>query len=120
MKVHDNAANIHERVAKLTESTGAEAFAVRPAGRKRGPNFGSQFVQLMRKPEIAIAWDTPTGATSAGSLRFVLERQFGYPTTPIRTTNLATADLSRFNVLILPDSAGGGYGTCSTRGESII
>jgi hypothetical protein len=110
VKVRDNAANIHERVAKLAESSGAEAFAVASGWTEEGPNFGSQFVQLMRKPEIAIAWDTPTGATSAGALRFVLERQYGYPTTPIRTTNLGTADLSKFNVLILPDSAGAGYG----------
>jgi hypothetical protein len=111
VKVHDNAANIHERVAKLAETTGAEAFAVGSGWTEEGPNFGSQFVQLIRKPEIAIAWDLPTGATSAGALRFVLERQYGYPTTPIRTANLGTADLSKFNVLILPDSTGGGgYG----------
>ena len=110
VKVHDNAATIHDRVAKLAETTGADVYAVASGWTEEGPNFGSQFVQLMRKPEIAIAWDTPTAAGSAGAVRFVLERQFGYPTTPIRTTNLATADLSRFNVLILPDSAAGGYG----------
>ena len=39
------------------------------------------------------------------------QRPVRLTTTPIRTANLAAADLSRFNVLILPDSggAGGGY-----------
>jgi hypothetical protein len=72
-----------------------------------GPNFGSSFVQRMRKPEIAIAWDIPTASASAGAARFVLERQYGYPTTPIRVASLASADLSRFDVLVLPDSGGG-------------
>ena len=116
VKVHDNAANIHDRVNRLAEQSGAEVLAVASGWTEEGPNFGSNSVQLMRKPEIAIAWDAPTGAGSAGSARFVLERQFGYPTTPIRTTNLNTADLSKFNVLILPDSGGlgGGYGNSIT------
>jgi hypothetical protein len=50
-------------------------------------------------------WDAPTSATSAGAARFALEREIGYPVTPIRGSQLATADLSRFNVLILPDEA---------------
>lgn len=116
VKVHDNAANIHDRVNSLAEQSGAEVLAVASGWTDEGPNFGSNSVQLMRKPEIAIAWDAPTGAGSAGSTRFVLERQFGYPTTPIRTANLNTADLSKFNVLILPDSGGlgGGYGNSIT------
>lgn len=116
VKVHDNPANIHDRVNKLAEQSGAEILAVASGWTDEGPNFGSNSVQLMRKPEIAIAWDAPTGAGSAGSTRFVLERQFGYPTTPIRTANLNTADLSKFNVLILPDSGGlgGSYGNSIT------
>ena len=58
-------------------------------------------------PAIAIAWDTPAESGSAGATRFVLERQYGYPVTPIRTAQLASADLSKFQVLILP--SGGNY-----------
>jgi hypothetical protein len=36
----------------------------------------------------------------------VLERQFGYPVTPVRTPRLATADLARFQVVILPQPSG--------------
>src|SRR5205823_5634438 len=84
VKVNDNAATIHDRVAKLAEASGADVYATNSGWTDEGPNFGSNFVQLMRKPEIVIAWDAPTAAGSAGSTRFVLERQFGYPTTPIR------------------------------------
>jgi hypothetical protein len=59
----------------------------------------------VRPPRVALAWDTPTRAYSAGATRFVLERQFGYPVTPIRSRQLATADLSLFDVLILPDGS---------------
>jgi hypothetical protein len=81
-----------------------------------GVNFGSRWVVQMKKPAIALAWDTPTQSSAAGATRFVLERQFGYPVTPIRTAQLAGADLSKFQVLILP--SGGNY--ASVLGESGI
>jgi len=39
---------------------------------------------------------------SAGNTRYVIEQQFGYPVTVIRTPSLRRADLSRYDVLILP------------------
>jgi hypothetical protein len=40
----------------------------------------------------------------------VIERQLDYPVTAIRTKRIATADLSNFEVLILPETYGEGYG----------
>jgi hypothetical protein len=57
---------------------------------------------------VALAWDEPTSATAAGSTRWVLEHRLGLPVTAVRTVRLASADLSRFDVVILP--AGDGYG----------
>ena len=53
--------------------------------------------------------DSPTSAYSAGQARFVIERQFDYPVTAIRTARIAKADLSQYEVLILPES-NRGYG----------
>jgi hypothetical protein len=61
----------------------------------------------VRRPRIALAWDTPVSPSSAGWTRYVLERQFGYPVTIMRTRQLASTGLARFDVLILP--SGGGY-----------
>src|SRR3984893_4457150 len=49
----------------------------------------------------------PAVSSAAGATRFVIERQYGYPVTPLRSTQLASADLSKFNVLIQPP--GGDY-----------
>jgi hypothetical protein len=49
-----------------------------------------------------MAWDDATSQYSAGNTRFVIEQQFGYPVTVIRTPMLKRADLSRYDVLILP------------------
>jgi hypothetical protein len=106
-KVKDNPANLRETLERIAAASGAEVFATDTGWVEDGINFGSRYVFHVRKPQIALAWDTPASAGSAGQTRFVLERQFGYPVTPIRTRQLATSDLSRFQVIILPD--GGGY-----------
>ena len=101
-KVKDNPADLHDRLARLAQSAGADVFATNTAWVEEGVNFGSRYVVWLRKPAIAMAWDTPTSSSAAGATRFVLERQYGYPVTLIRTAQLASADLGKFNVLILP------------------
>ncbi|TDJ31608.1 MAG: hypothetical protein E2O59_00485 [Gammaproteobacteria bacterium] len=59
---------------------------------------------------VAIAWDLPTRPYSAGNTRFVIERQYDFPVTTIRTRRIATADLSEYEVLILPETWDTGYG----------
>jgi hypothetical protein len=50
--------------------------------------------------------------------RMLTQRQYNYPVTPVRTELLATADLSRFSVIILPEAGpGAGYsGVFGTNG----
>jgi hypothetical protein len=107
LKVKENAPAIHDAVLKIAKSSGAEVVAANSGWVDDGPNFGSRRVVYMRKPAIALAWDRPVSAASAGQLRFVLERQFGFPVTVVRTQQLASADLSKFQVLLLPE---GGFG----------
>lgn len=120
VKINDNDAAVHERVARLARSSGADVVAANSGWTDEGPNFGSNFVQLMPRPEVAILWDVPTASASAGAARFVLERQYGYPTTPIRTASLARADLSRFDVLVIPDEGSGDGGYVSALGNNGI
>ncbi|MEO8660302.1 MAG: M14 family metallopeptidase [Bryobacteraceae bacterium] len=109
IKVKDNALSVHESVRRNAESSGATVFATSSSWMDDGPNFGSQWVRYIRKPVIALAWDRPSAAGSAGQARFVIERQFGYPVTVVRTQQLATADLSKFSIILLPDAIGEGY-----------
>lgn len=112
--VKQNGAGVHDQVARFAASSGAEVVATNSSWVEDGIDFGSNYVSVVRKPRIALLWDSPTSSLAAGAARFVLERQYGYPVTVLRASSLAMADLSKFHVLILP-SAGGfggaGYGT---------
>ena len=108
--VADNPGDLYGTMSELARETGAEVVAVNDSWVTDGPSFGSGNVVRFNAPRVAIAWDEPTAAYSAGNTRFVIERQFDYPVTPIRTDRLASADLDRYQVLLLPLTAGGSYG----------
>jgi hypothetical protein len=95
------------KLQRLAADTGANVTGIDDSWITEGPSFGSDKVVPHHAPRIALAWDAPTRAPSAGNLRFVIERQFGYPVTPVRTSDLTGSDLSQFDVLILPE--GGNY-----------
>jgi hypothetical protein len=107
--VADNPADLADSMTELAGSTGASVVAVNDSWVTDGPNFGSNNVVRFAPPKVAIAWDAPTRAYVAGNTRFVIEQQFGYPVTAIRTSRLAGSDLSRYHVLILPEQSGGDY-----------
>jgi len=106
-KVNGNPPDLRERLARLAASAGADLYATDTGWVEEGVNFGSGHVLRVRKPRVALAWNDPVYSMSAGAARFVIERQYGYPVTLIRVAQLAAADLSRFQVLILP--GGGNY-----------
>ncbi|TCO75845.1 M14 metallopeptidase family protein [Chromatocurvus halotolerans] len=109
LPVRDDAESLHAQVASLAEQTGAQVIGLDTSWVTEGPSFGSRKVVRMLPPRVAIAWDVPTRAYAAGNTRFVIERQFDYPVTAIRTADLASADLSRYQVLVLPETGSAGY-----------
>jgi hypothetical protein len=107
VKVKDNAADVAEKVERLAKSSGAEVYATDTGWVDEGVNFGSNRVFSVPRASVALAWDRPTNSGSAGATRFILERQYGYPVSVVRTDQLARGDLNQFQVIILPDTGGG-------------
>ncbi|MDO6445122.1 M14 family zinc carboxypeptidase [Colwellia sp. 1_MG-2023] len=97
-----NDENLASEIAKIATQTGAIVTGVNTSWVTEGPSFGSDNSVKMVAPKIAMAWDEPVSSLSAGNSRFVIERQFNYPVTAIRTPMLKRADLSHYHVLILP------------------
>jgi hypothetical protein len=102
--VNENPAAVHEVVARIAGA--AEVVPVESGWVEKGINFGSRYVSLFKKPRIALAWDRPVAGNSAGATRFVLERQFQYPVSVLRTASMGNADLNQLDVIILPGAAG--------------
>ena len=94
--------DLASKIEEIAKQTGAKVTGVNTSWVTEGPSFGSGNTVNMVAPKIAMAWDEPVSSLSAGNSRFVIERQFNYPVTAIRTPMLKSADLSNYQVLILP------------------
>jgi hypothetical protein len=120
IKVKDNPENLHERLAKIAEEEDLEVDATNTAWVEEGVNFGSGQVNYLKKPKIAMAYNRPTSSYSAGWTRYTIEQAYGYPVTIIHSRQLGGADLTKFNVLILPNAFGGYAQTIGANGAQKI
>jgi hypothetical protein len=100
-------ADLDARVRALAAASGAQVTALDTSWVSRGPSLGSSQAPVINAPRVAMAWDEPTDPESAGSIRHILEREYNWPVTPIRTPRLSSAGLDHYDVLILP--SGGNY-----------
>jgi len=91
------------RLAALAGEIGASTVALESGWVENGPNLGSEHFVRLTLPRVAVAWDDGIDQLSAGALRYVLEQRIGLPVTPIRTTRLARADLSEYDVVLVPE-----------------
>jgi hypothetical protein len=103
LRTERNAASLHERLPALAAESGAEAVGVDTSRTQGGVDLGSPQLDALRLPRIAVAADEPTDENSYGAVWFLLEQRLASPFTALRTAQLDTADLSRYDVLVLPD-----------------
>lgn len=91
------------RLASIAGEVGAHTVALDSGWVDSGPNLGSEHFVRLTLPRVAVAWDDGVSQLSAGALRYVLEQRLGLPVVPIRTARLARADLSDYDVLLVPE-----------------
>ncbi len=120
VKTKNNPDDLHARLEKIAAETGAEITATNSSWVEEGVNFGSNNVQFLKKPKIALAYNRPVSAYSVGWTRYLIEQAYGYPVTLLHANQLSGADLSKYNVLVLPDARGGYSSAISESGVGRI
>ncbi|WP_241765925.1 M14 family metallopeptidase [Erythrobacter longus] len=93
------------RLRELADQVGAETVGIADSWVEDGPNLGSSSFVRLTLPKVAIAWDEGVSQLSAGSMRYVLEQRLGLPVVPIRTNRFGRADLSDYDVVLVPDGS---------------
>ncbi len=96
------------RLRALAREVGAETVALSSSWVEDGPNLGSAAFARLTLPSVAMAWDEGVSQLSAGAMRYVLEQRLGLPVVPIRTHRFGRADLSDYDVLLIPDGSPAG------------
>lgn len=101
-----NPGDMESTLERLAIEIGAEIVPLADSWVEKGPNFGSAAFRSLKVPRIALVWDEGTVPTSAGAARFVLERHLGIAVAPIRSRTISSADLLKYDVLIIPEING--------------
>ena len=68
-----------------------------------GTTFGTERLRFVREPKIAIVGGPGTGSTSFGMLWHTLDVDTPIPHTILSLDSFGSADLSKYNVIVLPD-----------------
>ena len=109
-RVHRNPESLHERMRTLAAASHAQVFAVNSAYTEEGDTgVGSEAIVSLKAPRVAVVWDDGSDPTGYGALWYTFERLYSINFTPVSIRALKGADLSKFNVIILPDGSGGAY-----------
>ena len=108
VRVGRNDATIHTRIEQLARESRVDVFGANTAFTDVGQfGTGSGSVYDLRKPLIALVGEQGISQPSYGATWYVLEQRYAIPFTPVSAQWLSGGDLSRFNVIIVPDGASG-------------
>jgi hypothetical protein len=102
VRVAGNPPTLADTLGRLARNHGAEVVALDTGWVDSGISLGSGEVVPLKAPRVLLAWDTPTQTLSAGWARYVLERRYGFPVTAVRVHSLDGFDLTKADVIVLP------------------
>jgi len=95
--------NFDAVVTALANSAGRKIHTTTTGFVDSGKDFGSGEVRYLKAPKIAVLVGEETSSLSAGEIWHFFEQQVHYPITQIGTSYFKEVDLSRYDVLIVPE-----------------
>jgi len=109
IRISRNSGAIHEAVNRLADELGVNVFAVNSGYTDDGDtNVGSEYVNSLQTPRIAILADEGVDQTSFGSIWWTLSR-YGIDSTAMSLSSIKGGALKNYNILILPNGSAGRY-----------
>lgn len=108
VRVAENDDDLRSRLGSIADHHGAEVVPIDDSYVTEGASLGANSVRALRSPRVLLAYDSPGSSLSVGWARYVLEQRYGQPTVAVRTSSLGRADLSDYDVIVLPSGNYGG------------
>jgi hypothetical protein len=102
LRTVENPESIHAAIRELALEHGLSVLATDTGLVDEGAGLGSFHVTWVKPPKIAMLVDRPT-SPFVGHTWYLFDQEWHYPVTRIPGLALAGLDLSKYNVLILPD-----------------
>jgi Zinc carboxypeptidase len=100
-------ADFDKAVIKILTQEKAAYTTIESGYSVKGPDLGSDWMQPVRDPKVAVAFGPEVDHNAYGAVWFYLEKELHQPFRAVAAADLGTADLSSFNTLILTDQDNG-------------
>jgi hypothetical protein len=107
-----NPDDIFQMMQLAARATGTNIYDVDGGLTPEGPDLGSSYLRPLRLPEVLIMAGDGVTSYDAGEQWFILDRRYEIPATLREPLDISRTDLSRYNVIIMPD---GNYNTLNGR-----
>ena len=104
LRVEDNPPGTADTLAARAAAAGVEVFPVASARIHDGPDLGGDHWPLVRPARIAVLAGPGLDFTSVGWSWHLLDREIGQRTSLLDVERVTSADLARYNVIVLPNS----------------
>ncbi|EKB48386.1 M14 metallopeptidase family protein [Cecembia lonarensis] len=101
---------------ETAKTSGLDIHAV-STGYTKGINLGSPKIDVLKKPEIAILVEGGVSSAEAGEAWHLFDQRMGMPATLLPMDRLNAVDLSRYNVIYMPN---GNYSALGKAGAEKI
>ena len=96
-----DAAAIHELVSATVREIGVPIEAVSTGLTAEGPDLGSRMFHTLQLPKVMIIVGDGVSSYDAGANWHLLDQRYHIPVTKVSTEDIARADLSRYNTIIM-------------------
>jgi hypothetical protein len=108
VRVSRNLPTLHGRIAELSREAGVEVVGVNTALPIEAPSStGSESVVSLAQPNVAIIAGDGIEHGGYGALWWTLEQRYRLPFTTLSIDAVGGADLTRYNVIIIPPGSAG-------------
>lgn len=105
----------HEKVAQLAAQFDVELATTQSGFVDQGKDFGSPDVHAIKAPRVAVLTGNGVSSLNFGELWFYLESELDYPLSALDRDQFLQADLSEYDVLIMPSGAYGTWGDAGAK-----
>jgi hypothetical protein len=106
VRVASNDTSVHRKIAYHVRRSGARVVPLASAMVETGTDLGSNSVRFLSAPRVALAGGTGVAPNAFGFSWYTFEQRLEYPVVPISLSNVASAALSDYDVLVLPSAPG--------------
>lgn len=108
VRVARNDTTVHASIEQLARESGVDVLGVNTAfSLNEQFGIGSESMWDLKAPVVALVGGDGVSQTGYGATWFVLEQRYGISFTPVSARWLGSGDLSRFNVIIIPNASSG-------------